>query len=104
MKVVIYARYSSHSQTEQSIKGQFQVCYEYIKNNGHTTLGEYIDRVRGKSVTEIITDLNARQTKTSLAKPFNKNSLRRTTTMPARTQKVVPLKGCHQGIYRRSYC
>ena len=46
MKIVIYARYSSHSQTEQSIEGQLQVCYEYAKNNGHTVIAEYIDRAQ----------------------------------------------------------
>lgn len=46
MNVVIYARYSSHSQTEQSIEGQLHTCYEYAKNNGHTVLGEYIDRAQ----------------------------------------------------------
>ena len=39
MRVVIYARYSSHSQTEQSIEGQLQVCYEYAKNNSYTVIG-----------------------------------------------------------------
>ena len=29
---VIYARYSSDSQTEQSIDGQLRVCEEYAKN------------------------------------------------------------------------
>ena len=28
MNIVIYARYSSHSQTEQSIEGQLKTCYE----------------------------------------------------------------------------
>ena len=46
MKVVIYARYSSYSQTEQSIEGQLQVCYEYAKNNNYTVIGEYIDRAQ----------------------------------------------------------
>ena len=46
MRVVIYARYSSHSQTEQSIEGQLHVCYEYAKNNGYTVIGEYIDRAQ----------------------------------------------------------
>lgn len=46
MKLVIYARYSSHSQTEQSIEGQLQTCYEYAKNNGYTVIGEYIDRAQ----------------------------------------------------------
>lgn len=30
---VIYARYSSDTQTEQSIEGQLRVCNEYAKNN-----------------------------------------------------------------------
>ena len=46
MNTVIYARYSSHSQTEQSIEGQLQTCYEYAKNNGHIVIGEYIDRAQ----------------------------------------------------------
>ena len=46
MKVVIYARYSSHSQTEQSIEGQLQTCYEYAKSNGHIVVAEYIDRAQ----------------------------------------------------------
>nr|WP_307757125.1 recombinase family protein [uncultured Christensenella sp.] len=46
MNIVIYARYSSHSQTEQSIEGQFQTCYEYARNNGHIVVGEYIDRAQ----------------------------------------------------------
>lgn len=49
MNVVIYARYSSHSQTEQSIEGQLQTCYDYAKNNGHTVIGEYIDRAQSGS-------------------------------------------------------
>ena len=49
MNVVIYARFSSHSQTEQSIEGQFKVCYEYADQNHYTIIGEYIDRaVSGK--------------------------------------------------------
>ena len=46
MKVVIYARFSCHSQTEQSIEGQLKVCYEYAKNNNYTVVGEYIDRAQ----------------------------------------------------------
>lgn len=44
MKVVIYARFSSHSQTEQSIEGQLKVCYQYAEQNNLTIIGEYIDR------------------------------------------------------------
>lgn len=45
-RVVIYARFSSHSQTEQSIEGQLKVCYEYARNNNYTIVGEYIDRAQ----------------------------------------------------------
>ncbi len=44
MNVVIYARYSSHNQTEQSIEGQIAVCEEYAKKNNFTIIGQYIDR------------------------------------------------------------
>lgn len=41
---VIYARYSSDRQTEQSIEGQLRVCNEYAKNNDILVLRTYIDR------------------------------------------------------------
>ncbi len=41
---VIYARYSSHNQTEQSIEGQLHDGYEYAQRNGYTVIAEYIDR------------------------------------------------------------
>ena len=41
---VIYARYSSDRQTEQSIEGQLHVCYDYAKRNNILILDEYIDR------------------------------------------------------------
>lgn len=44
MNVVIYARYSSHSQTEQSIEGQIAVCKKYAKQNNFTIVGQYVDR------------------------------------------------------------
>ena len=43
-KAVIYARYSSDSQTEQSIDGQLRVCKEYAERNGLIVVNEYIDR------------------------------------------------------------
>lgn len=46
MNVVIYARYSSHSQTEQSIEGQLQTCYEYARSHNYMVIGEYIDRAQ----------------------------------------------------------
>ena len=41
---VIYARYSSDSQTEQSIEGQLRVCQQYAQNNDIIIVGQYIDR------------------------------------------------------------
>ena len=41
---VIYARYSSERQTEQSIEGQLRVCREYAERNDLVILSEYIDR------------------------------------------------------------
>ncbi len=41
---VIYARYSSDNQTEQSIDGQLRVCHEYAQRNDILILGTYIDR------------------------------------------------------------
>ena len=46
MNAVIYARYSSHSQTEQSIEGQLRDAYAYAKREGITVIGEYIDRAK----------------------------------------------------------
>lgn len=44
MNAVIYARYSSDKQTEQSIEGQLRVCKEYAEHEELTIVGEYIDR------------------------------------------------------------
>ena len=44
MKAVIYARYSSDKQTEQSIDGQLRVCKEYAERNKIEIINEYIDR------------------------------------------------------------
>ena len=44
MKAVIYARYSSDSQREESIEGQLRECTEYAERNGITVFRSYIDR------------------------------------------------------------
>lgn len=43
-KAVVYARYSSERQTEQSIEGQLRVCKKFAKDNDYIILDEYIDR------------------------------------------------------------
>ncbi len=44
MKAVIYARYSSDAQREESIEGQIRDCMEYAKYNDITVVSTYIDR------------------------------------------------------------
>ena len=44
MKAVIYARYSSDSQREESIDGQIRECTQYCEKNGITIVNHYIDR------------------------------------------------------------
>ena len=43
-KAVIYARYSSDRQREESIEGQLRVCEDFAKRNGMTILHTYADR------------------------------------------------------------
>lgn len=46
MKAVIYARFSSDRQREESIEGQIRECTEYAQRQGITIVGEYIDRAK----------------------------------------------------------
>lgn len=49
-KAVIYARYSSHNQREESIEGQIRECKDFAARNDLTIIGEYIDRaISGKT-------------------------------------------------------
>jgi DNA invertase Pin-like site-specific DNA recombinase len=44
MNGVIYARYSSNNQREESIEGQIRECMEFAERQGITIIGQYIDR------------------------------------------------------------
>ncbi len=44
MNAVIYARYSSDNQREESIEGQLRDCREYAEQNKLAIVGNYIDR------------------------------------------------------------
>ena len=46
MNAVIYARYSSHNQTEQSIEGQLAAGHKYAQSKGYTVVHEYCDRAK----------------------------------------------------------
>lgn len=43
---VVYARYSSHSQGEQSIEGQLSNARDYAAAHGYTIVHEYVDRAK----------------------------------------------------------
>lgn len=43
---VVYARYSSHSQTEQSIEGQLAAARAYATAHDYTIVHEYVDRAK----------------------------------------------------------
>ncbi|MET0017948.1 recombinase family protein [Oscillibacter sp.] len=49
MKAVIYARFSSDRQREESIDGQIRECTEYAKRNNIDLVGSYIDRALSAS-------------------------------------------------------
>ena len=44
LRAVIYARYSSSSQREESIEGQVKECTAYAERNGYSVIGTYVDR------------------------------------------------------------
>lgn len=46
LKAVIYARYSSSSQREESIEAQLNVCNAYAVQNGYMVIGNYIDKAK----------------------------------------------------------
>ncbi len=43
---VIYARYSSQGQNEQSIEGQVRICTAYAESKGFTVVKTYMDKAR----------------------------------------------------------
>ena len=47
--VVLYLRYSSDKQTEQSIDGQRHICEDFCRRNDYQIVGEYIDRALSAS-------------------------------------------------------
>ena len=46
MTAVIYARYSSDNQREESIEGQIRECTAYAEKNDITIVKHYIDRAK----------------------------------------------------------
>lgn len=46
VRAVLYLRFSSENQNEQSIEGQRFDCLQYAKSNGYMVVGEYVDRAK----------------------------------------------------------
>lgn len=44
IKAVIYARYSSDRQREESIEGRLRVCEDYVRRHGMTIIHTYAGR------------------------------------------------------------
>ena len=80
MNVVIYARYSSAKQTEQSIEGQLHACYKYAEHCKMNVIGEYIDRAisgttdRRLGFQRMITDASQKQFQYVLVWKFDRFS------------------------------
>lgn len=54
MNAVIYARFSSDRQREESIEGQVRECRAYAEKNGLTVIDTYIDRAKSASKETLI--------------------------------------------------
>ena len=52
MKGVIYARYSSDNQREESIEGQLRECKEYAEKNDIEIVNEYAEKISGATKNE----------------------------------------------------
>ena len=46
VRAVIYARFSSDNQREESIDAQMRAIKEYAKRNGVIIVGEYVDKAK----------------------------------------------------------
>ena len=62
MTAVIYARYSSDNQREESIEGQIRECTAYAEKNGIMVIKHYIDRAYKATCLIFITYLQDIQT------------------------------------------
>ena len=52
MNGVIYARYSSENQREESIEGQIRECKAFAERNDIKIVGEYIDRAKSATTAD----------------------------------------------------
>lgn len=83
---VIYARYSSDNQREESIEGQLRECRQYADRNGITLLDPYIDRAYSAKTDNRPSFL--KMVKDSAAKKFDTVIVMYTVT----TSATVPVR------------
>lgn len=75
---VIYARYSSDKQTEQSIEGQLRICTAYAEQNNLNIVHHYIDRAmsgtndRRPEFQQMISDSSGKQFKYIIVYKFDR--------------------------------
>lgn len=78
LNAVIYARYSSDKQTEQSIEGQLRICTAYAEQNNLNVVHHYIDRAmsgtndRRPEFQQMISDSSSKQFKYIIVYKFDR--------------------------------
>lgn len=50
-KAVIYARYSSHKQREESIERQLEICHKFAEDNDYEGIAEYYSAELSEKIT-----------------------------------------------------
>ena len=50
-KAVIYARYSSHKQWEESIERQLEICHKFAEDNDYEGIAEYYSAELSEKIT-----------------------------------------------------
>ena len=97
MNAVVYARFSSSAQREESIEGQIAVCNQYAKQNGYEIINEYIDRaMTGKNdnrpgLQQLIADSSRRQFQAVLV--YSLDRFGRNLQQSVNNQYKLPKKG-----------
>ena len=87
---VIYARYSSDSQREESIEGQLRECYAFAEREGISIFDTYIDRA-----------LSAKTDNRPQFQKMIKDSSKQKHSILEADLQCFPLVGCPRSILRR---
>ena len=105
---VIYARYSSDSQTEQSIDGQLRVCEEYAKKNNILIVQTYIDRAmtgtndKRPDFQQMLKDSDNKDSQYNSQSTYNYSKPENTYAQPQRTNQIYNSQKVQQVINNKS--